>query len=597
MAYSIDYLYRIIDKYTRPLGGMARIQSRFNKDLERGQEDLKKFGDGLKRFATTAAIGGIAALGGSLAYAVKQASKIEDVTAAFTPLMGGADKAKELVDRLNKEAATTPFQFENIASSAKQLLPLMNQDIERTAETFRMLGDTAGGNAQTLDTVTRAYSKVLGKGRADMEALNMITEAGVPIMDQLSKKYGVTINELYEMSSAGKITEQMITDTFKTMTSKGGIFFEGMEISSKTFTGLMSTLRDYVANTAASIGSTMLPILKDYVKVAIKAAGNVRQWVENNKELIAMKVKTFFNVLKKIGKVVVTVGKGLFFMFKVLKPFLPIIIGVIAAWKAYRVAMMIAAAANLIFKATDPLSLTITAIGVLIGLVYLLIKNWDKVVAVMARVGKKVLEVWDTVKGFLMFVLPGFVQLVEVIRTIIENWGYVKKSFTDKGFLAGIFAIGKAIVAAFISPIESLLNAAGKIPKVGEWAKKAAGGLKKFREGLFPKETETKLEEAGKKTEKIIKKTRDEAKKPLDLTKITDATQKSMAMYKEAQYKAKERFAFQEMYVSKPTERPQMTKNDATVNANMNLRVYNETESKIAPMSSSGDLGYNEVGR
>jgi hypothetical protein len=245
--------------------------------------------------------------------------------------------------------------------------------------------------------------------------------------------------------------------------------------------------------------------------------------------------------------------------------------------------------------AANPIGIVITAIGILIGLLYILYKNWDKVKVAMVSFGKKALEIWDVVKGFMMFVLPGFTQLVELIRVIAENWEYVKQSFTERGFVAGIQAIGKAIVAAFVRPIESLLAAAGKIPKIGKWAKDAAAGLKRFREGLFPKQTEDKIEKTNKKTREIIKKTRDEAQKPLRMDKITDATKRSMAQYQEAQMKAKEQFEFQQMYVGKPADKPDVGGKDTTVNANMNLRVYNETESKVAPMKNGSNLGYNEV--
>jgi tape measure domain-containing protein len=153
---------------------------------------------------------------------VGQASKIENMVAAFTPLTGGAENAQKMIKALNKEAATTPFELEGIGKVAKQLLPILGNDVQAVTKTFRMLGDTAGGSIEKLDTITRGYTKALMKGKVDMEALNMIAEAGVPIYQELAKSLGVSVAEMTQMSSAGKITSSDLTKAFEAMTSSGG---------------------------------------------------------------------------------------------------------------------------------------------------------------------------------------------------------------------------------------------------------------------------------------------------------------------------------------------------------------------------------------
>jgi tape measure domain-containing protein len=226
---------------------------------------------------------------------ITEASKIEDATAAFTPLLGSVEKANTLVEMLNQTAATTPFQFENISDVANQLLPVMNGNLDETISTFRMLGDTAGGNVQKLDSITRGYVKALLKGKPDMEALNMIAEAGVPVFTEMAESMGITKKQLFDMSKQGKLTTADLTKTFKRMTSEGGIFFKGMEIASKTFTGKMSTLRDNIALAAASVGTAFLPTLKDLADRLIIVAGRVREWAIANQGLIQTKLNNFIS--------------------------------------------------------------------------------------------------------------------------------------------------------------------------------------------------------------------------------------------------------------------------------------------------------------
>jgi tape measure domain-containing protein len=355
---------------------------------------------------------------------VNEARKMEDAKAAFTPLLGSAEKATELIKRLNKEAATTPYQFENISSVAKQLLPVMNGDINKVAETFRMLGDTAGGNAQKLDTITRGFTKAMLKGKVDLESLNMISEAGVPIFDQLSKKLGISTAQMFKMVSAGKITTDQLTDTFKTMTSEGGVFYNGMIIASQTTSGIFSTLSDTIKQTAASIGEKLLPYIKQAALYIIDIAGRVNTWVSENGKLI----DTIINIVKWAFKLAVT-----------LAPYVGIILAIVAAykiWVAVQTALSIVTMLGL-----GPIIWILMAI---IGVVILVVKNWD----------------WLKEK---------FIAGAQAI------WGVLK-------------TVGKALMTYMLLPVNllttgiiKLLEFASKIPGVGDKFKAAADTIKKYQ--------------------------------------------------------------------------------------------------------------------
>ena len=125
--------------------GVSLDDSGLGGDLNALKNKLMKSGamlTGLLGGVVTSAVVGIGNA------ALDSASKIEDMVAAFTPLTGGAQNAKDMIAALNKEAATTPFNLEDIGATAKQLLPVLGNDVEAVTKTFRMLVDTAGGNAQ-----------------------------------------------------------------------------------------------------------------------------------------------------------------------------------------------------------------------------------------------------------------------------------------------------------------------------------------------------------------------------------------------------------------------------------------------------------------
>lgn len=231
---------------------------------------------------------------------IAQASKIEDMEAAFTPLVGGADNARNMIAALNKEAATTPYELEGIGKIAKQLLPILGNDVEAVTSTFRMLGDTAGGNIEKLDSITRGYTKAMLKGKVDMESLNMIAEAGVPIFTELAKSTGYgeqNMKGFFKAVTAGEVSTRDLTAAFKDMTAEGGKFYKGMEVASTTLSGKLSNLSDNLKMAGAAIGREMLPgvkLLVDGVNVVI---GAFRDWANTGDNL----KKTFVSMVSAIA--------------------------------------------------------------------------------------------------------------------------------------------------------------------------------------------------------------------------------------------------------------------------------------------------------
>lgn len=305
--FSVEAVFSAIDKVTAPVTRMQNAVGKMTRSVERGLRSVTAVTNSAVKGITSATgtvvkfgVAGFGLLAGAVALVTREFSKIENAEASFTPLMGGAERAKALVDALNATAASTPFQFENLADAAGQLLPVMNGDIERTIRTLRMLGDTAGGNAQKLDSITRGFTKAMLKGKVDMESLNMIGEAGVPIFEDLAAVMGVKVNaSFFKMISAGKVTTKQLEAAFARMTSAGGKFHNGMDIASRTTSGLWSTLMDNISLTAAGIGEVLSPTVKEVIGALTEAAQRAREWVAANRELIQSRVTEFVERIKR----------------------------------------------------------------------------------------------------------------------------------------------------------------------------------------------------------------------------------------------------------------------------------------------------------
>ena len=452
-----------------------RANSAFNKASGAGS----RFGDIIKGILGAQLLRrGFQLLKEGLGNFITQASLIEDATARFQPLMGSVEKSTELVNALNDAAATTPFQFEGISNIAALLLPKMNGSIEDTIDTFRMLGDTAGGDMQRLESITRGYTKALNKGKPDMESLNMIAEAGVPIFDLMAESMGITTTALFELSKQGLLTNEDLTKTFQDITSEGGDYFKGMEIASATLSGKISTLQDNVNMTFAAFGSAALPIMKQFIDKGIEIANSVREWAKANQELIQSKIESFINTLKvifetlappigvvidavfKLGGILLDIATSVIKIFvgetasmedglnavamvfnvvagiidgfasalKFLKPILVPLLAIWAVWTAAQWLLNVAMSAN-------PIGLIIAGVALLVAGIMLLIDNWDLVVkwflSGIQEIGRFFQGLWDNILWpIVKFFIDVFGAIFQTVANIvIASWNGVSSFF------------------------------------------------------------------------------------------------------------------------------------------------------------------------
>ena len=512
--YSIEAVFRAIDKFTAPMSKFTRSTKTFTsvvrRDFARAQRSVNKLGasikHNLKRFALIGIAAGVAGATLAIKKFITEASKIEDVVAAFQPLVGGVENAKNIVDKLNETAATTPFQLENLSAATKTLLGFGAATQDNIIPILRMLGDTAGGNSEKLNSIALAYGKIQAKGRASMKEINQLINAGVPILNELKEITGLSGIELEKMISSGKLSADIMNKAFQKMTSEGGKFYKGMEIASKTLSGKISTLKDNIDLTAAKIGETLLPIIKPLIDKAIKFTAVIRKWINENKELIQQKVEAFFKGLVNIIKTGIKVFTTI---YKILKPFAPIIFGIIAAFMIYKTVLLAAAVVQAIMNVimlANPIGLIIIAIGILIGLVIIIVTHWKKIVAWLKKVWDAVVQVAKAIWDWLVKAFKGAVEwtkkvgqkftfflgpagaIVSILIEIAKQWDKIVGKFKSGDILGGILAIGGAILSGILAPVQGLLELLSKIPGVGDLAKGGAEKIAEFRSFLTGEE-------------------------------------------------------------------------------------------------------------
>lgn len=196
---------------------------------------------------------------------------MESYLTNFKVMLGSEEAAATKLSEIRKMAASTPFSLDDLTSGTQTLLQF-GIAADDTTGVLQRLGDISLGNAEKLQTLTRAYGKMSSAQKVTLENVNMMIDAGFNPLNQICDATGESMSDLYKRISDGKVSFSELEAAVEAATSQGGQFYNGMLEASQTFSGRMSTLTD---NTKALLGalsdsfysslSGLLPIANDAV--------------------------------------------------------------------------------------------------------------------------------------------------------------------------------------------------------------------------------------------------------------------------------------------------------------------------------------------
>lgn len=232
---------------------------------------ISKLGGIAKKGAgvAVAAVGAVtAALGAGVVAGVKYNASIESYQTSFEVMTGSAEKAAEVIDKLKKVGAETPFELPDLADTT-QLLMNYGFSADEAMDKMMMLGDISQGSAEKMSRIATAYGQMSSAGKVSLEDVKQMIEAGFNPLQEISESTGESMASLYDRISKGAISVDEITASMQRATSEGGKYFQSMEKQSQTFSGLISTLKD---NAQQLLGEVVKPISDGLTELLLPAA-------------------------------------------------------------------------------------------------------------------------------------------------------------------------------------------------------------------------------------------------------------------------------------------------------------------------------------
>jgi len=492
--FSLEAVFRAVDKFSSPMKKITSSTNKFTsslkKDFAKAQRQVANFGQNLKRHAW---IGATAVIAG-IAYMVKEGVQ----------LASDLYEVQNVVDTTFRESSKVIDKWSQSAISDFGLSELQAKKFTGS------LGAALKSSGITGDEIVNLSTDLVGLSGDFASFYNLPVEeafekirSGIMGQSKPLRDLGINMSvanlEAYALSKGMQKQFKDMSQGEQTMLRYNYL----MSVSNDAQGDFAKTLSTSLANQTrvlqTKFSQKLAGAMQKLIPILIKVMEGFNNFLDTlDTDAIANFVVIVFNGIKK--------GIDIFISFiKFLKPFAPIIFGIVAAFAAYKAIMILAAIAqgilNIVMLA-NPIGLLIIAIGVLIGLTIIIVQNWDKITGALKKgwnaIKKTGKALWDNlIKGlqkagdwisknfdkFSLLLGPiGF--LVSIVQELGKSWDDITNLFKKGDILGGILAIGRAMLSGLLAPIQGFLELVSNIPGLGDIAKGAAEKIRQIREGL-----------------------------------------------------------------------------------------------------------------
>lgn len=220
---------------------LTREYKKFASGTNNADEIVKSLTDSLKR--TAVEIGGLVAIKRFGSDVIEATGKMQQLQVALSTILQDKSKADQLIADIVQFAAKTPFNLDDVATGAKQLLAY-GSSADNVVNELSMLGDVASGLQIPIGQLIYLYGTLRTQGRAMTVDIRQFAGRGIPIYEELAKVLGVSKDQVGELVKEGKVGFKEVEQAFKNMTSEGGKFANLMESSAGTWPQRLSNIED-----------------------------------------------------------------------------------------------------------------------------------------------------------------------------------------------------------------------------------------------------------------------------------------------------------------------------------------------------------------
>lgn len=207
--------------------------------------------------------------------------EFENQQIALRAILRDAEAADRIFGQIKSFAVVSPFEFKDLVGYAKQL-SAFQVPVNELFETTKRLADVSAGLGVGMDRIILAYGQVRSAAVLRGQELRQFTEAGIPLVDELAKKFSelegrvVSAGDVFEKISNRMVSFEMVKEIFEDMTNEGGMFYMMQEKQAESLKGKIANLADAYDIMLNDIGQANDGILKGGVEGLSKLMTNWR---------------------------------------------------------------------------------------------------------------------------------------------------------------------------------------------------------------------------------------------------------------------------------------------------------------------------------
>ena len=476
MAKTIGVLLSLKDQFTTPLQKATKSVKNMDRQLEKAENQIKAFGNrvkaGMKTVAKWGAIG-FGALTAAAGVFIKQSidaakDKLKADKLLETNLMKQANFKKEHIQMLKDEASALQdvgVVGDDVAVAGAGQLAIYKLKAEQIKTILPVIDDMVakekGFNGTQEDAIAMAdvFGKAVeGKTKGLVKYGVSLTDAEEKLFKTMKREQRAEfLNKKLTAAIGGTNKALRETDEGKIVAAKGAWGDMQAELGKKLMPKL-GAIAEWFHSKIPAIQNFILGIADKIQELVTKA----EPYIEQLKDIfgrIFEKVKPAmiktWNILSNLAKKSIDIAQKIITNWDRISPIVYTLVGAITA---YNIATTIRNNKELIYAGiikskmaldtaqalltgqltikqwalnvamnANPIGLIITAIAVLIGVGWMLYKNWD-------LIKKKVSELWDKLLNWLQpaidTVKAAFEKIIETINKVKEAFQKVKEKIS-----------------------------------------------------------------------------------------------------------------------------------------------------------------------
>lgn len=293
---------------------------------------------GLFSTLKTAAFGASAAIGAGLVtvvgFGLKSAATLEQVKIQFQTLTGSVAQGNKQFADLQKFAAATPFEFNDLTTAAARFdafsnsVGLAKDQLVPFLTTIGNLVSETGGGAQALDSISLALGQTASQGKLTLGNLEQINNAlpGFNAVAAIAAVRGETTAQVMDELAKGTISAaDGIPQLLKGMQQFPGAA-GAMQKQAETLLGVFSTFKDTISQALAGGFAPVIPLIKDSLgKITPIIGAAIDKLAPALGTLVAKLLPVISGLVTGLVPIITPILTALGTAFDALAPLLPIV--------------------------------------------------------------------------------------------------------------------------------------------------------------------------------------------------------------------------------------------------------------------------------